>query len=190
MKRRISPRLRRNRAFDHGSPISKIDTRPMAFVATFLAIIFLFPATQPKPHALLIDLPQYNPPFDMVANPEYLTVTITFEGVILLDGVVTELDGLAQAIKDQEMLNPLVAFHPDGLAGYGISVMVLNEISKAGVDSGSICLLETELHRNFDRVAFHTIYSLAPHEEHDLWEETAVTVILPGCGLLQPPPLY
>ncbi len=49
-----NPALRKR--FDHGEPISKIDTRPMVFVALFLAIMVFLGAAQIRPHAFNIDL--------------------------------------------------------------------------------------------------------------------------------------
>ena len=55
------PSLRRGplpRRVDHGEPIRAIDTRPMLFVALFIAVVFLLAASQTRTHALLVELPQ------------------------------------------------------------------------------------------------------------------------------------
>ncbi|MEP0392918.1 MAG: hypothetical protein ABJ205_09760 [Erythrobacter sp.] len=44
-------RKRPRKRFDHGEPIAKIDTRPLAFVAN-----------QTRVHALIIELPEGFPP--------------------------------------------------------------------------------------------------------------------------------
>lgn len=38
--------VQRRVRFDHGEPIRGIDTRPLVFVALFVAILFLVPASQ------------------------------------------------------------------------------------------------------------------------------------------------
>lgn len=182
--RHLPPRLhrqrRRTRRFDHGEPISRIDTRPMVFVAMFLVVLFIAPAAQTREHALLIDLPQNWGNFSIDQEPmaPYLTVRITTEGEILLEGITLDLDRLAAKIRSSGIPEPLIAFEPDGDAPYGTVALAMNEISKAGVARNSICFIGNENFRRFERISYYQATTVIEDEQQE-WRRTDPDFLAP-----------
>ncbi len=191
LKRRISPRLRRKRAFDHGPPISKIDTRPMAFVALFLAIVFLVPAAQTRTHTLIVELPMWSP-FDVLpVEPQpYITIEILENGEIIVDGKPTPLADVVAAIRERNLNFPTVLFSPHANTGYGVAALVLNEIVKAGVSRSDICFDELERFRKFESVPYLPSSARVLPTDDDFHLALSLDYSPTGCELIQPAPLY
>lgn len=139
--------------FDHGEPISKIDTRPMVFVALLVAVFFLvWNVGQERVHAVIIDLPfswQGSPDF----SPPYVTVELTEEGQTLFDGAVIPPSQLANALAARNLDWPLVLFRADPNASYEAVANALNSLRQAGVPPADICFDPNQLaeHRMFQR---------------------------------------
>ena len=187
-RRGKAPSRYKTSRFDHGAPIAKIDTRPMVFVAFFLAMLMLVVANQGRTHALLIDLPQPKPGgLDWLESaPPYMRVTITERGTVFLDGIAIPVPSLADEIRRKNFEWPIVLFQPDSNADYRTSLLVLNAIMDAGVDRGDICFGELELHRQFDNVSFHPIVSVVSPAEK--FAPSSVRAITPsGCEQFIPP---
>lgn len=141
--------------FDHGTPISAIDTRPLVFVALFVTVLFLLAASERQVHALLVDLPQgIEAPPDFA--PPYMVVNVTQRGALSLDGKSIPLAGLAEAIRARGSDWPIVLLRADPDTAYDIVAHVLDRISEAGVASRDICFDPGQLDafRRFDRIAF------------------------------------
>ena len=133
--RRASPSYRRR--FDHGEPIAKIDTRPMVFVAVFLAIMAFLWTTPIRPHAFDIELWDGETTNPLLAGSTdngrshagvpLNRVTISADDQILWNGdpihlgdFVVLLDGV-RAMDNQ----PLVEFIPAPNAKYDTAVKTL-----------------------------------------------------------------
>jgi biopolymer transport protein ExbD len=169
------PCLRRRRLprrFDHGAPISGIDTRPMLFVALFIAVLFLLAASQTRTHALLVELPQRSAPPDFA--PPYMVVSIAGGGDIALDGVPVPFAGLAAAIRAKAFDLPIVLLRAQPDTTYDRVAHVLDAISEAGVAPADICFDADQLEGsgNFNKSSYpsETIIVLKrePREPHDL----------------------
>lgn len=134
------PLLRRGpmpRRFDHGEPISAIDTRPMLFVVMLVAILFLLAASQTRTHALLVELPQGFAPPDFA--PPYMVVSLAEGGDLALDGIPVPLAGLAAAIRAKAFDLPIVLLRAQPDTAYDRVAHVLDQISEAGVAPEDIC---------------------------------------------------
>jgi len=150
--------------YDHGEPIRGIDIRPMVFVALFVAILFLIPASQTRTHALLVDLPIGIAPPDYA--PAYLVVNIAENGEISLDDVPVMLDDLSQAIIAKQGSWPIVLLRADADTAYETVALVLSKISSAGVAPTDICFdpQQLEAHRRFEKIGFRPVYTLVEPE--------------------------
>jgi biopolymer transport protein ExbD len=125
------------RRFDHGEPIRAIDTRPMLFVALFIAVVFLLAASQTRTHALLVELPQGFAPPDFA--PPYMVVSLAEGGDLALDGIPVPLAGLAAAIRAKAFDLPIVLLRAQPDTAYDRVAHVLDQISEAGVAPEDIC---------------------------------------------------
>ncbi|MDJ0644015.1 MAG: hypothetical protein QNJ15_14470 [Erythrobacter sp.] len=148
--RRASPTLARR--FDPGLPISKIDTRPMVFVAILVAIIGLVLARSPQ-HALTIDLvSKYELYVDgePIIVPAEVLVSPTQTGQILWNCETIRFAELRPLLNDviRWPIEPVIVFDPVPDASYDLSVKVLNEIRKAGATK--IRFEGLEQHRRFE----------------------------------------
>lgn len=157
------PSQRRVR-FDHGEPIRTIDTRPMVFVALFVAILFLIPASEMRTHALLVDLP-YGFELPDYA-PAYMVVNVREDGVIFLDDTPVLLDDLTQAIIAKQGSWPIVLLRADADTAYETVALALSKISNAGVAPADICFDPRQLgaHRRFEKIGFRPAYTLVEPE--------------------------
>lgn len=166
--RRANARLHRRERFDHGAPIAKIDTRPMVFVAMFLAILFLLYGSQIRTHALIIELPRGSNHPDYIVPP-YLTVEISAEGRVTLEGTPTQLDALGSRIAGHSLERPVVLVRSDGNAPYRIVAHVLAALSNAGVANHDICFDGKELfeHRHFERINFFLATTIVESEDQN-----------------------
>jgi biopolymer transport protein ExbD len=131
-------RRRQKKRFDHGQPISKIDTRPIVFVALFVAVFALINARSPQ-HALIIDLvSDFDRYFETEPNPIIIPAAVqispTETGAILWNCQTIGFSQLRGLLQDsmQEAIEPIIVFHPAPNASYDLSVKVLNEIEKVG----------------------------------------------------------
>lgn len=147
---------RRARQIEHPEPIWRIDTRPMAFIALFLAIVFLDPASQPRTHALVIELPQ-GMPDSMAATRAYITVSISKFGQVSIDGQPTAFADIKISTAQAARTVPTVLFIPDPDTDYNTAALVLNEVVKAGIPPSEICFDQLRRFKDFQRVSFDQV---------------------------------
>lgn len=170
--------------FDHGEPISRIDTRPMVFVFVIVGLfVMLWNLNQERTHTLLVDLPHGSP--SRIENPSipHVTVEVTRAGTLILDSEPVELEGLSQAIRAKKLTYPVVLFSADGDAGYGIAALALNEISKAGIEPDEICFLGLEEHRMLQSAGFVRAHTIIPSDEGSADWKRANDIAPSGCSL-------
>ena len=187
-------RKRQRKRFDHGEPIAKIDTRPLAFVALFLAIVFLVPAAQQRMHALMIELPSGMGLGPLTPTLPYMTVAIAESGELTLDGTAVPLEELSQEIVERDFPLPIVLVRAEPNAAYEIVALTLAKISEANVDPSNICFAPDELaaHRRFERIAFQPALTILPEPSQP--DESHQSQNLPdippsGCEQFAFPPL-
>ncbi len=156
--------------FDHGEPIRTIDTRPMVFVALFVAILFLIPASQTRTHALLVDLPYHvgQPTPDGPAGVVH-RIRVTETDGLMFDGeLVTKaelMDRLQATVREPQ--EPRIAFEPDANASYNLAAHTLALIQRTGFINSLFCLDGLEKHRDFGRGGragspFPVLFSIVP----------------------------
>lgn len=169
------PSLRRGpvpRRFDHGEPIRAIDTRPMLFVALFVALVFLLAASQTRTHALLVELPQGSAPPDFA--PPYMVVNLAKDGNLMLDGASVPLAGLAAAIRAKAFDLPIVLLRAPPDTAYDLVAHTLDQISEAGVAPEDICFDRAQLEGSgsFNKSFYPSTTTVVPKTEprppHDL----------------------
>lgn len=123
------------------------------------AIVFIMPVARTPDHALEIFLPQGFPdlenPWDYpdpgrFSLPPFVTVHVDEADRVLFNSVPVALGEVGNRIRAARMELPIVVFSADANASYGTSAIVLNEIAKAGVHPGDICLSGLEEHRHFE----------------------------------------
>jgi biopolymer transport protein ExbD len=131
----------------------------MVFVALFLAILFLFPASQSRVHALQVHLPQHFTAPMFAAPPPYLNVSLTSEGGLSLDNTPISLNHLTAAIRERGMARPIVLVRAEPNTAYGFVALTLDKISEAGVSPSDICFDPVQIgeHRKFEGGAFSNI---------------------------------
>ncbi|WP_017664892.1 ExbD/TolR family protein [Porphyrobacter sp. AAP82] len=171
------PSLRRSpapRRFDHGEPIRAIDTRPMLFVALFIAVVFLLAASQTRQHALLVELPSpYEETGEIRDFNFVLKIRVTNEGDTLLNGVPVTAKQLTFWLEQANELNPLpdIVFEPDANAPYDAALQALGLVWKAGLIDGRLgafCINGMEKHGDFGKASGHPLpllTTLVPQEE-------------------------
>ncbi len=141
--RRASPALRKR--FDHGEPIAKIDTRPMVFVALFLAIMFFLGAAQIRPHAFNIDLWDGKSANALLAGSIYARpdgsevpinrVTISQDDQIFWNGHPIREADFSILLSDVKAFDeqPMIDFAPAPNASYDATVKALYLLRLRGV---------------------------------------------------------
>ncbi len=171
--------------FDHGEPISRIDTRPMAFVFAIIGLFaMLWNLNQERTHTLLVDLPNgWLPPDEQFAPPPYIMVRVTEAGQAFMDDELVPISGLSKAIAAKQMDYPLVVFHADADADYGTSALALNAIVKAGIGQNEICFLGLEEHRMFQSAAFVPAHTIIPSDEGTADWKSARDIAPSRCSL-------
>ncbi|WP_086738531.1 ExbD/TolR family protein [Erythrobacter colymbi] len=157
------PSLRRGpapRRFDHGAPIRAIDTRPMLFVALFIAVLFLLAASQTPTHALLIKLPQ--PEAGLLANgdpPVVYRIEVTAADRLRLNGELVSVEELVARLSQASKLEPrpVLAFEPDGAASYNLAAHTLAVLQRAGLNDERFCIDGMEKHGDFNMGRGHPL---------------------------------
>ena len=180
-KGRAHARPTRAKRPEHSELISKIDTRPMAFVALFLVVFgILWNASQIRTHALLIELPMW-----WAAPPDYappfITVQIGDDGLVTLEGEAVPLEQLAQKIQAEGSAFQVVLFRASPNSAFDIVARALNQIRSSGVSDRDICFDQGELeeHRRFERIAYLPAVTILLDEEPP--QTTEMDVPLSGC---------
>lgn len=151
-------RTRLRKRFDHGEPISKIDTRPLVFIAMFLAIVFVMPAGQVRPHSFDIELWNGQSAHPLIGGSEdrraykakYVNrVTLTAHDQLLWNDHPIYENQLRTLLKEVQAFHepPIVEFAPDGNAGYDRAVKTLYLIRQSGAH---FRIAEMEEHCQFD----------------------------------------
>lgn len=147
--RRAPPRPR----FDHGAPISAIDTRPMVFVALIMAVVFLLAASQTRTHVLLVDLPFQPPELSPHSGPfmPVHRIRMTDEGTVLFDGQPVSTMQLAVLLEETKAAprHSAIAFEPDGNVPYGVAASTLAVVARAGLIDRFFCIDGLEKHQQF-----------------------------------------
>lgn len=174
------PRPFHRKRFDHGKPISRIDSRPLVIVALFLAVVFLFPASQLRTHSLLVDLP-VGMGSDLAPAYPYITITVSEDGLLAVDDRPSSLAGIAAAIASRNLDVPTVLFSPDPGTDYGTAALVLNEIAKAGVLPSEICFDRLGRFRDFERASFVPALSIVEPTEREDWSTLSKDMLPSGC---------
>ena len=172
------PSLRRHlgrgptpRRFDHGEPIAAIDTRPMLFVALFIAVVFLLVASQTRQHALLVELPQPEAGLHgTVLEPLANRLELTASGQLRFNGEAVDAQRLEFLLGEVSKLEPraVLAFEPDGAASYDLAAHTLAIITRAGLNDEWFCINGLEKHGEFGKSRGHPLpllTSLVPQEE-------------------------
>jgi len=178
------PSLRRGpapRRFDHGEPIRAIDTRPMLFVALFIAVVFLLAASQTRQHALLVKLPQPEAGLHGTVYPPVLhRIRIAASDQVMFDGMWVDeakLTSLLEQVKSIEP-RPVLAFEPDGSASYERSAQTLALIYRAGLIDDRFCIDGMEKHGEFGISSGHPLPLLT-----SIWIDEALSA-----EPMEPPP--
>ena len=141
-RRRRSSRRR----FDHGEPISRIDTRPMMFVVMFVASMLLFPAGQVRPHVVTVDmwdgrmdeffLGPYDPNLaDADLDSIYVNrVTLDEYDRISWNGQFIHQWQLLTLLHEVQTINPqpMVELEPAANASYDLSAKTLALLIQSG----------------------------------------------------------
>jgi len=157
------PSMRRSpapRRFDHGAPISAIDTRPMLFVALFIAVLFLLAASQTRTHALLVELPQPEAGLHGAGYPPVVyRVEVTAGDLLRFNGELVDAEQLQSLLLQVGALEPraVLAFEPDGAASYDLAAHTLALIQRAGVNDQWFCIDGMEKHGQFGRSLGHPL---------------------------------
>ena len=148
------------RRFDHGEPIAAIDTRPMLFVALFIAVVFLLAASQTRMHALLVELPQREAGLvGTGAPPAVYRVELTASGQLRFNGEVVNAQQLEALLLQVSTLEPraVLAFEPDGAVSYDLAAHTLAIIHRASVNDEWFCINGMEKHGEFGRKRGHPL---------------------------------
>ena len=127
-------RPRHKHRFDHGEPIATIDTRPIAFVALFLAVFgIIWGAGQIKTHAVTVHLPMVwgvSPEY----TPSFVTIQIDEAGAVMFDGEILPLDQLAGRIREVSADYEVVLFQASPNTAFETVLRALGEIREAGIE--------------------------------------------------------
>lgn len=178
------PSLRRGRAlrrFDHGERIRAIDTRPVLFVALFIAVVFLLAASQTRQHALLVELPQPEAGLNGTGYPPVLhRIRIAASGRMMFDGMWVDDARLKTLLEGVKSLvpRPVLAFEPDGSASYARSAQALAMIYRAGLIDDRFCIDGMEKYREPDGYRGHPMPQLT-----SVWIDETL-----GAQTIVPPP--
>lgn len=157
------PSLRRGpapRRFDHGAPIRAIDTRPMLFVALFIAVLFLLAASQTRTHALLVEFPQPEAGMHLKGYPPIVyRVEITAADQLRLNGEFVSVEQLVSLLLQVSTLEPrpVLSFEPDGAASYDVAAHTLAIIHRVGLNDKRFCIDGMEKHGEFGRTLGHPL---------------------------------
>ncbi|MCL9999176.1 MAG: biopolymer transporter ExbD, partial [Erythrobacter sp.] len=146
--------------FDHGEPIRAIDTRPLLFVALFIAVVFLLAASQSRTHALLLELPQPEAGLNGTGLlPIVYRVEVTASGELRFNGEVVDAQQLQVLLAEVSTLEPraVLAFEPDGDAPYDLAAHTLAIIHRAGVNDEWFCINGMEKHGEFGKSGGHPL---------------------------------
>lgn len=166
-------RLLKAKRFDHGEPIARIDTRPMAFVFAFL-VMLIATAAPPTTHALTIDLGYWTYLEDGIESypvPTIDVVSVSHRGQTIVNGNHMSPNELSLWLESLERRpqTPSVVFEPAPDSRYEDTLRVLaileNERSKNWFD---LCLGSLTEHRSFSKSvsAFPVLLSIALPNPH------------------------
>lgn len=137
-------RRRKRKPFDHGEPISRIDTRPMAFVFTFIAIVMLLPASVTPTHATVISLwdgsdasPFFSRRSDIAQMDHHRAsnrVTITAGDMILWNGERITSGQLLTLLHESATIvpEPIIELEPDANASYDLTARTIQVLNTSG----------------------------------------------------------
>lgn len=154
---RLHRQRKRARRFDHGQPISRIDTRPMAVLATCL-IAFSIAFFKVQPHAFEVNLWNGADAHPLILNSEARTealsapinrVVLTESDSILWNGQTIAFAQLPILLRETGKLEPqpVIELEPDANAGYDLSAKVLYLLTNSGVE---FRISDLEKHCRFD----------------------------------------
>ena len=172
MKGKSKGRSKR-RPFDHGEPISRIDTRPMVFVFFFVGLVFLLAANQARQHVLSVGLPYAPTGEAQVEAHPYFTLSLSRDGQVALNDHPIDLKDLLLSIQLLGLDRPIALLRAHPETSFNDIALALLALRKAGVDVQDICFEPTELrtHRLFQKSSFrlaHTVFPGEPVEPGEL----------------------
>jgi biopolymer transport protein ExbD len=179
-------RPRHKHRFDHGEPIATIDTRPIAFVALFLAVFgIIWGAGQIKTHAVTVHLPMVwgvSPEY----TPSFVTIQIDEAGAVMFDGEILPLDQLAGRIREVSADYEVVLFQASPNTAFETVLRALGEIREAGIEPYDICFDPQELsaHRRFERIKYTQATTIIVEEPPP---QLTMDIPTAGCAQFYPP---
>lgn len=119
---------------------ARIEIIPLIDVIFFLLATFvLFTLSLNRIRSVEVTLPQAGPPVDG-PPPEILTIQVSSDGAIYWNRDPIDLDELPGRIMSYKQNNtdPKVLIAGDEKARFGTTVMVLDEVRKAGIEKFSV----------------------------------------------------
>lgn len=119
---------------DDGEPMMEMNTTPLIDVMLVLLIMFII-TIPPQTHAVKVDLPQGNPP-PQVILPDKNTLSISPAGVVAWNGAPVDQVTLTQYLDATKRLatEPELHFQPDPEAKYEKVDQVLAVIKRAKIE--------------------------------------------------------
>ena len=141
-------------AFDHGEPIARASSGPIAGILLVVSAIVML-GLPPKTHALYINLP---PPLNFEAWPEWLTpppvdrISVNVEGQIRWNGTPVDRQQLVDLVEATraETRQPGLIFEPADDAAYGEALQVLGLLHSMGATSSKFCLAGLVRNRQYE----------------------------------------
>lgn len=121
-----------------GQVIGEINVTPFVDVVLVLLVIFMVTAPLLMKEALKVNLPKVSEkPQEAVAT---LGVTVTKDGQVLLNGVLTSLDTLSESVRAFHQTNPQAQamISADVDARHGDVVRVIDRIRGGGLEKFAI----------------------------------------------------
>ncbi len=118
---------------DDGEPMMEMNTTPLIDVMLVLLIMFII-TIPPQTHAVKVDLPQNNPPKDVV-KPDQNTVSIDPAGAVSWNGAAVNQVTLAQYLEATKAIKPEPELHfqPDPKARYEKVDQTLATVKRSGI---------------------------------------------------------
>lgn len=115
--------------------ISSINVTPFVDVVLVLLVILMVTSTAIVKASLRVDLPKAASAGDSVATT--LNIVITRDGQLMLDGIETSEDALAERVRREKESNPTVqaVIAADKGVAYGSVVHIIDVVKTNGVTS-------------------------------------------------------
>lgn len=173
-------------AYDHGEPISRIDTLPLLLFVFVLVALFLS-FQKPQTHALVVDLPMPFP-VDVAFEAERSEYRIGIDaaGAVDINGVGVSDQHLPRLLAslDRESIGPRILFDPDPNTSYSRALSILAMVKVAGLVSPHFCFAGLERYRKFDKAWTRTplLFTPRPPEENQIPSAPPTSVGIDPCS--------